>query len=119
MTVKKRRSWLFCVFFLLFIYMCIPASAKVCTVQTFKIRDISGIVLDENGNAIANAQVEVSKINASATGHTLTDANGMFDLPEVPTGKYELRVQAVGFEEGWLAIVLDRPKKKMKLAGSH
>jgi Carboxypeptidase regulatory-like domain len=93
--------------------MCIPASAKVCTVQTFKIRDISGIVLDENGNAIANAQVEVSKINASATGHTLTDANGMFDLPEVPTGKYELRVQAVGFEEGWLAIVLDRPKKKM------
>ena len=113
MTAKKKWSRLFFVFFLLFICICIPASAKVCTIETFKIKDIAGIVLDENGNAIANAQVEVSKIKASATGHTLTDANGMFYLPDVPTGKYELRVQAVGFEEGWLEIVLNRPKKKM------
>jgi hypothetical protein len=85
----------------------------VCTSETFKIRNISGIVLDEKGDAIVNAQVVVSKIKGGAIDHTLTDASGTFELRDIPDGKYELRIQALGFEDGWLPIVLYRPNKKV------
>jgi hypothetical protein len=93
--------------------MSVPAYAKVCTIETFKIRNISGIVFDEQGSAIANAQVMVSKIKGGAIDRTVTDARGIFNLSNIPGGKYELRVQAVGLEDGHLLILLNRPKTKI------
>jgi hypothetical protein len=109
--MSLRREW--SLFFLVFVCLSFPASAKVCIIETFKIRNMSGIVLDEHGGALANAQVVVSKIKGRAIDHTLTDVSGTFNLRNIPDGKYELRVQALGFEDGQLLIVLNRPKTKM------
>jgi hypothetical protein len=117
MSPKGRWSRLFLVVFL-FVWVCIPASANECVIETFKVRNISGTVLDENGDAIANAQIEVSKTKTDTIGHTLTDGSGIFYLPDIPAGKYELRVQAAGFQDGWLPIILDRPKKVIAGRGS-
>jgi hypothetical protein len=85
--------------------------ADICVIETFTISSPSGIVLDPQGQPLSGAQVEVSKIKAETIGHTLTDAKGAFFLPDIPSGKYELRIKVVGFQEGWLPIVVKRPKK--------
>src|SRR6266850_6676330 len=106
MNPKGKWPRLSVIFVLSFICVCIPACAKVCTIETFKVRNIADIVFDEHGDVIANAQVEVSKIKAEAISHTLTDTSGRFYLLDIPAGKYELRIQAAGFHDGWVPIVL-------------
>jgi len=87
-------------------------SAQLCVMETFKVRSASGVVFDESGQAIANAQVEASKSKEDPIGHTQTDGNGAFDLPDLPAGKYDLRIRAAGFKDGWIPIVLN-PRKKV------
>jgi len=58
------------------------------------IAHVTGVVLDKNGNPIANATVNMSQ----GTGFwktTLTDANGNFGI-DVPVGTYNLTISASG-----------------------
>lgn len=57
---------------------------------------ITGSVVDANtGEAIPNATVELSELEASAT----TDEYGTFIFEDIEAGTYTLSVQADGYEE--------------------
>ena len=64
------------------------------TFSTLKVGDITGVLLDKSGNALANTTVRLSN------GMTVvTDANGTFLFEDVPTGEYELTVDGDGYED--------------------
>src|SRR5271165_3760288 len=59
---------------------------------------ISGVVVDAQGTAVANAQVAVTVAGGGATVRTVSsDASGIFTVPSLPVGSYDLVVTAAGF----------------------
>jgi iron complex outermembrane receptor protein len=56
---------------------------------------ISGTVKDENGNALAGANVLIEK---SVRG-TTTDKNGTFVIPDLEKGDYTLSISFIGYEK--------------------
>lgn len=57
----------------------------------------TGIVTDPSGLPLADAVVRVASVNGEPSHETRTDANGQFQLPEVPAGDYLLSVRSPGF----------------------
>lgn len=55
---------------------------------------ISGVVRSENGTPLAGATVYIKKLKRSK----MTDASGKFTLENVPSGKYEVEISFVGYE---------------------
>ncbi|MEI9945989.1 MAG: TonB-dependent receptor [Chitinophagaceae bacterium] len=54
---------------------------------------ISGTVVDDKTNAVADASVYILNTNSG----TFTDKQGRFELKNIPEGKYIIQVSAVGF----------------------
>jgi hypothetical protein len=65
--------------------------------QTFR-GDISGIVTDPSGAALANAVVRVEDPATGLTRSTLTGGSGDYLVAELPVGTYALTVSMPGFE---------------------
>jgi hypothetical protein len=65
--------------------------------QTFR-GDISGIVTDPSGAALANAVVRVEDPATGLTRSTLTGSSGDYLVAELPVGTYALTVSMPGFE---------------------
>ncbi len=90
--------------------------------QTFR-GTILGTVTDPNGAVIPNAIVAAVNIGTALTRSTVTDSDGNYTLTELPTGKYEVRVQADGFQNATVAGVIvevsseRRVDVQMSLAG--
>jgi hypothetical protein len=59
---------------------------------------ISGTVKDPSGSVVANATVSLREVNTGIPHQTRTNAKGYFTLPVLPVGRYELDVQASGFQ---------------------
>lgn len=59
---------------------------------------ITGHVTDPSGAVVANAMVTARDVERGATWKTETNAEGVYNLPRLPVGKYEIRVEATGFE---------------------
>ena len=59
---------------------------------------ISGTVRDPSGSVIPNADVTVRELSTGIFYETHTDARGSYTLPVLPVGRYELDVQASGFQ---------------------
>ncbi len=59
---------------------------------------ISGTVRDPSGSVVPNADVTVRELNTGIFYETHTDARGSYTLPVLPVGRYELDVQASGFQ---------------------
>ena len=58
---------------------------------------ILGSVVDPNGAPVANAKVTAKDEARGTTWTTETNSEGAFNLPRVPVGNYEVRVEAQGF----------------------
>ena len=58
---------------------------------------ILGNVADPNGAPVANAKVTAKDEARGTVWKTETNSEGAFNLPRVPVGKYEVRVEAQGF----------------------
>src|SRR5215831_19808952 len=59
---------------------------------------LNGIVTDQNGAVVANAEVLATNIETNIeTKATTTDA-GVYRLPYLPSGKYKITVKAQGFQ---------------------
>lgn len=74
---------------------------------------VSGQVLDPSGAAIKGASVTLLRPSTKVKTTTASDASGMFSLPPVAPGHYELTITAEGFEH-WedSGIVLEVDEKK-------
>jgi hypothetical protein len=59
---------------------------------------IGGIVVDDKGSSVSDAQLEVVAVGSSVSVRTvLSDANGNFTAASLPVGVYDLVVKAKGF----------------------
>jgi hypothetical protein len=67
---------------------------------------IAGTVFDPTGAAIAKAQVTLLGSNDSQVAQTSSDAVGAFRLQNISSGKYSLAVQAEGFRDARVAVVV-------------
>src|ERR1035438_4020136 len=60
---------------------------------------ITGKVSDPPGAAAANATVTAKDVDRGTVWSTKTNTEGVYNLPRLPIGQYELRVEAAGFQK--------------------
>src|SRR6266516_4518804 len=58
---------------------------------------LSGSLLDPQGHAVAGATVELTSSSTGAVRHVSTNSQGVYEIPGLQPGRYELRVTAPGF----------------------
>ena len=59
---------------------------------------VEGVVRDANGRGVGGATAALLNLATGEIRKTLTNAEGVFRLLDVPPGKYELSVASVGYE---------------------
>ena len=69
----------------------LPACAQQVTAT------INGTVTDPAGRVIPDAEVQVQDLDRGTKWPTRTNAAGVYNLPQLPVGRYEVRVTAPGF----------------------
>jgi hypothetical protein len=72
---------------------------------------ITGKVTDPSGAGVPEAKVTVSDVDRGTVFTSVTNAGGTYDLPQVPIGTYNVRVEHPGFEaaqESRLTLVLNQ-----------
>ena len=75
---------------------------------------INGQVSDQSGAAVPNASVVAKDLDRGITWPATTDQGGYYSLPRLPIGKYEVRVEAKGFQaavRSSVELVLDQIAK--------
>lgn len=60
--------------------------------------DVSGVVQDSSGAAIAKASVEFRNQDTGIRQATTTNESGFYHIPSIQPGKYDASVQATGFQ---------------------
>jgi len=61
------------------------------------LAEIAGAVTDPTGSAIPGASVTLTQ-SSGASRNVQADRNGKFELPTLPAGRYELRIESRGFQ---------------------
>lgn len=84
-----RLSFLICALCLLL--------AEAALAQTVGA-SIQGTITDANGGAVPNVKVEVRNVDTGITQTVTTDTEGRYRVPLLPSGDYEVRVTASGFQ---------------------
>jgi hypothetical protein len=59
--------------------------------------NVTGVVKDPSGAAIANAQVELTNVNTGVVRRTSTTNEGIYNFPSVVPGLYSMQTTAAGF----------------------
>jgi hypothetical protein len=59
--------------------------------------NVNGAVKDPSGAAIANAQIELTNVNTGVVRRTSTNADGIYNFPDVVPGSYSMQASATGF----------------------
>jgi hypothetical protein len=73
-------------------------SASFLAAQEFR-STLTGKVTDPSGAVVANAKVVATKSDTSSHFETITNNEGMYTIPFLPPGPYELTVEAQGFKK--------------------
>src|SRR5215469_2549551 len=71
-------------------------TTSVCAQET--TGTITGQITDPSGAVVAGAMITAKDVDRGAMWKTQTNAEGTYTLPRLPLGKYELRVEATGFQ---------------------
>ena len=77
---------------------CLSALFSSCCYGQQVTAAITGKVSDPSGGAIPGARVTATDIERSTQYPTATNAEGMYNLPRVPIGTYNVKVEAQGFQ---------------------
>src|SRR4051794_9385784 len=59
---------------------------------------ITGLVKDQNGAVLANATVKVTNLGTNEVKTVQTDADGRYEVPVLPTGRYSVEASSEGFQ---------------------
>ena len=59
---------------------------------------IGGIVTDQSGSVIPGSKLTLTNNAQGITYKTSTDARGAYSFPSIPVGRYDLAIEAPGFE---------------------
>jgi hypothetical protein len=60
---------------------------------------IEGVITDQNGASVPNASVTAKNIETGTERKTTTDENGVYRLPLLPLGSYQVTVEAPNFKK--------------------
>jgi hypothetical protein len=60
--------------------------------------DVRGAVTDEQGAAMAGAEVTITNVETSLSRTITTGSDGLYNFPELPLGLYKIRVTHSGFK---------------------
>src|ERR1700752_3770232 len=81
----------FCVGTIAMLLVATVASAQLSTAQ------LSGRVTDESGAVLPGVTVTATQTDTGVSRTDVTDGNGSYLLPNLPTGPYRLEVSLAGF----------------------
>ena len=59
---------------------------------------LKGTVTDPQGAVVANAKVTITSLERGTTRNATSNEEGVYQLPSLQPGTYQLRVEAQGFE---------------------
>src|SRR5262245_31917519 len=59
---------------------------------------IVGTIIDQQGNVIPNASIKATNIETNATTNTTSNEAGLYTLPFLPVGKYQISITANGLK---------------------
>src|SRR5262245_26575017 len=59
---------------------------------------LSGLVNDQTGSAVSGAKVTAKHVATNEEFQTTTNAQGAFDFPSMPLGKFAVTIEAAGFK---------------------
>src|SRR5215510_2409268 len=59
---------------------------------------LSGLINDQTGSAVSGAKVTAKHVATNQEFQTTTNAQGAFDFPSMPLGKFAVTVEAAGFK---------------------
>lgn len=76
---------------------------------------IAGMVLEQNGTPVPNAQVSVVNLLNGISRQTQTDPDGFFAIQFLQAALYDVRVDAVGLQSGGLNAFQLRPGQVLRL----
>ena len=69
----------------------------IAAAAQFTTGSITGVVRDSSGAAIANATVKVTNISTNESKTVQTDAEGRYEVPVLPTGRYNVEASSGNF----------------------
>ena len=87
-----RRNLNFVLSFLCFLLISTSLHAQQVTAA------ITGKVVDASGGALVNAKVAATDKERGTEWPTVTNSDGVFNLPRLPIGTYDVKISAPGFE---------------------
>lgn len=79
-------------FFVLALVLTAPSHAQLAG------SNLSGVVSDESGAAVANAKVSIKNLATSDVREVTTNTDGLYSAPNLLPGNYEVTVTAKGFQ---------------------
>src|SRR6185437_6759437 len=86
---------------------------------------ITGRVTDPTGAAIAGAKVTATDTQRGTTWPTVTNSDGIYNLPRVPVGTYNVKVETQGFQtsqQSNVTLVLNQTARmdfQLHVGGPH
>jgi hypothetical protein len=84
-------GWAGIIFALLFLSTALPICSQEVT------GSINGVITDPSGGAVSGATVTATDLDRGTPWPTTTNSDGFYNLPRLPVGRYEVRVQSAGF----------------------
>ena len=66
--------------------------------QAVSIATVTGRVTDQGGGVVNGAQITITQVETGAVHNAVTNADGLYTLPNLPIGGYALQVTAPGFQ---------------------
>ncbi len=88
--------------------------------QSISTAQVSGVVQDQSGAVVPNAQVEMTKTDTGLVRKAVSGSNGEYIISDLPVGSYSIKATAQGFstyvENGIVLEVSTNPEINVKLS---
>ena len=94
---QRKHAWARSLAVCLFLSLMLGAALQNATAQE-NTGSITGSVTDSTGATIKGATVTAKDVDRGTTLDTTTNEAGVYDLPRVPVGNYEISATAPGFQ---------------------
>src|SRR5690242_2295052 len=91
-------SWVLRLTSLSLTFVCLLTIACQCFAQT-DTATISGTVLDKSGAVVPGVQIQVTNVDTNLTVTTTTNNSGVYVLPGLKPGRYNLVATKSGFKQ--------------------
>ena len=92
-----QRTWFGCLLFAVAIALVVFGGANVTLGQEVTAT-ITGTVTDQQGAPIVGASVTAKSVERGTIFKDVSNEAGIFRIPQLPVGNYEVRVEKDGFQ---------------------